>query len=468
MRGGDVADAAQEYALRRYHEATKHSPVGVATSAHRLDWSIKPLAFKVYTSLGGAPPPEDIGRLCLYSNGVLRRRRGPSGEAYGFRAAACTGALYHIELYLACAGREDLPAGLYHYAAHDHTLRLLRAGDVRGALVEASGDFAPVASAPVVLVLTSTFWRNAWKYQARAYRHAYWDGGVILANLLALTSTRGQATSVVMGFADGAVNRLLGVDGIREATVAIVAVGENAPTPPTPGPLPDLDLPTEALSPREVRYPEIEEAHGSSSFASGAAAAAWRAGARAVSGDMPASLSEGSIEEVIRERRSARRFPRQPITRSQLESALAAATAPIPGDSFGAELVDPFLIVSEIEALERGAYLGDLTPIRRGDFRRAAGELALWQPLGAEAAANVYFLSDLDAVFQRLGERGYRVAQMAGGIAGGRLELGATAAGLGATGLTFFDDDVTRFFEPAAAGRQVMYLAAVGQRAAQR
>ncbi len=40
--------------------------------------------------------------------------------------------------------------------------------------------------------------------------------------------------------------------------------------------------------------------------------------------------------------------------------------------------------------------------------------------------------------------------------------MSQTAAGLGATGLTFFDDEVTRFFEPAAAGRQVMYLAALG------
>ena len=35
----------------------------------------------------------------------------------------------------------------------------------------------------------------------------------------------------------------------------------------------------------------------------------------------------------------------------------------------------------------------------------------------------------------------------------GRIELMAVAEGLGATGLTFFDDDVTGFFEPASASR---------------
>ena len=45
------------------------------------------------------------------------------------------------------------------------------------------------------------------------------------------------------------------------------------------------------------------------------------------------------------------------------------------------------------------------------------------------------------------------------------IELAATALRLGATGLTFFDDEVTRFFEPAAQGRHAMYLAAIGHRA---
>ncbi|MGH2472865.1 MAG: hypothetical protein ACRDG6_10745 [Candidatus Limnocylindria bacterium] len=63
--------------------------------------------------------PDDLARLCRNSNGVPRWRRGPSGERYGFRAAPCTGALYHVELYLAAAERNDLAAGLYHYGAYD-------------------------------------------------------------------------------------------------------------------------------------------------------------------------------------------------------------------------------------------------------------------------------------------------------------------------------------------------------------
>ena len=453
------------YALRDYHESTKHSPASLAQSAHRLDWSNKPLPFKIYKSLEAISLPDDLARLCLYSNGVLRWRPGPSGERYGFRAAPCTGALYHVELYLAAAERDDLAAGLYHYGAHDHRLRPLRRGDVRGALLRASGAFAPLASAPLVVVLTSTFWRNAWKYRERAYRHVYWDGGVILANLLALLGETAASASIVMGFVDDDVNRLVGADGTREAAFALVAIGSGAAPPHETPQFDELALPTEPLSPREVRYRAIEEAHRASSLASADDVVAWRTRADAIADTPAAPLAAPAIEKVIHRRRSARRFSYGTIVREQLERAIAVACEAVPGDAFGADLVEPFVIVNAVEGLARGTYGPSRRPIQQGDFRRAAGQLAFGQELGASAAADVYFLSDLDAVLERFGNRGYRVAQIAGGIAGGRLELAATAMGLGTTGLTFFDDEATRFFEPAAAGRQSMYLAAIGERA---
>ena len=89
---------------------------------------------------------------------ITKVRRHPGGEIL-FRAAACTGALYHVEVYLACGDLEGLPAGLYHFAPHDFALRRLRPGDWRLVLVEATGNEPSAAAAPVILILTSTFWR---------------------------------------------------------------------------------------------------------------------------------------------------------------------------------------------------------------------------------------------------------------------------------------------------------------------
>ncbi|GIX49805.1 MAG: hypothetical protein KatS3mg131_4016 [Candidatus Tectimicrobiota bacterium] len=49
-----------------------------------------------------------------------------------------------------------------------------------------------------------------------------------------------------------------------------------------------------------------------------------------------------------------------------------------------------------------------------------------------------------------------------------RLYLVAYALGFGATGLTFFDDEVSAFFSPHAAGQSVMFLVALGYGARRR
>ncbi len=106
-------------------------------------------------------------------------------------------------------------------------------------LLNASGEESSIANAPCVIVSASTFWRNAWKYQARAYRHCYWDNGTILANLLAASAARKIPAKVVLGFVDAIVNRLLGLDSRREAPLSLVALGPSSatkigPSPPMP------------------------------------------------------------------------------------------------------------------------------------------------------------------------------------------------------------------------------------------
>ena len=73
--------------------------------------------------------------------------------------------------------------------------------------------------------MTSTFWRNAWRYRERAYRHTYWDAGTSLSHILAVAASAHVATELVFGYADPLVNALLDVDGVRESTVALVALG---------------------------------------------------------------------------------------------------------------------------------------------------------------------------------------------------------------------------------------------------
>src|SRR4029077_11070746 len=124
-----------------YHNATKHSYESIRTNRHYLDWENQPIPFKIYSQLepislpqqlsssgmtaleaisASAAPTIDqvvpsmqtLAEILYLSAGITRRRSYPGGEIL-FRAAACTGALYHIDLYLVCSDLPGLQAGVY-------------------------------------------------------------------------------------------------------------------------------------------------------------------------------------------------------------------------------------------------------------------------------------------------------------------------------------------------------------------
>src|SRR5262249_24048236 len=201
----------------------------------------------------------------------------------------------------------------------------------------------------------------------------------------------------------------------------------------------------------------------------------WRGRAKGTSGQgamgsapwPPASSSPAdTIEQVILRRGSTRKFERTPITLEQLSTILRASTQDVwPGFPF---LNDLYLIINSLAGMIPGAYFyrrdtGDLECLKQGDFRNEARHLGLQQDLPGDAAADVFFLAELDSVLKRIGNRGYRAVQLEAGILGGKMYLAAYAQHLGATGLTFFDDDVTAFFSPHAQGKSVIFLVALGK-----
>jgi hypothetical protein len=83
------------------------------------------------------------------------------------------------------------------------------------------------------------------------------------------------------------------------------------------------------------------------------------------------------------------------------------------------------------------------------------------QPFAGEAAVDVFELADVDAVVARLGDRGYRWAQLEAGIRAGRLQIGAFMRGWGAAASTFYDAEVSRLLETDEAP---LLMVAVGPR----
>jgi len=489
-------------AARVFHEITKHSYTSVRSSAHYLDWDIKPLPYKIYPDAAAIALPRDfelsamptlraiageaapfsaesiglesLTRL-LFCGGGLTHRSRVGGEDYHFRAAASAGALYPIEIYVAAGEIDGLQAGLYHFSPADLKLRGLRRGDWRRTIARAAAMRPSLASARAVLLMTAIYWRSAWKYRARAYRYCFWDAGTIAANLLAAGSAGQVPAEIVTAFVDSELEALLGIDSRHEGLACLVALGRSETEPAEPPALEPFPFEAIALSSREVTYDDLVKIHAESRLKSREEVEAVTS-ARIETRALPAPGSQLRFETIdpdhssplgatILRRGSTRVFAEAPISREELATIMADSSAH-PRSDFP-RLTSTYLIVNGVEGMEPGAYYyrrenGSFELLKRGNFRADAGYLCLEQPLGMKCSALVVYAANLDSALGALGNRAYRDMHLEAGILAGRAYLAAYSLGRGATGLTFYDDDTTKFFEPHAAGMSPLLMVALG------
>jgi SagB-type dehydrogenase family enzyme len=399
-----------------------------------------------------------LATLLFLSAGVTRITGPPNARTY-FRAAMSAGNLHPVEVYVAVGEVAGIEPGVYHFSPLDVALTRLRDGDHRGILG---------ADAPLVVILTGIPWRTAWKYGERGWRHLYWDAGTMLANLLAVADAHGLRHKTVVGFDDAGVANLLGIDGVGEMPLAMVQLGAAGSEPPPPSDLGPISVDVAPVAPRPIRLPLLEEAQSDGALG-GEEVGVWRSKGMQVAGSAPARVDSPSngtdpIEQVILRRGSTRRMAHRAVPRQHLDWPMAASTRAV-GLDLAPEgtLLDHYLNVHAVEEFEPGAYrhTGEAVELlgRVDSIREKSAALCLGQPLGGDSAYTVFHCAELDPIIESLGSRGYRAAQLESGVVSGRLALCAFALGLGATGLTFFDDLVSHFF---ATSSQPMLVTSLG------
>jgi hypothetical protein len=332
------------------------------------------------------------------------------------------------------------------------------------------------------LAVTSLAWRNAWKYEARSYRHWFWDSGVIAANLLATSNSAGLSTEVVLGFVDSEVDELLGLEPKKEATVVLATVGAG------PGekasrmhkPIPTLALEVNQLSKEEVDYPIIWETNEASQLKTKSETESWRRSLgpskRAVpltTPTFPLQESEKDLspclDEVILLRGSTRKFAQDPISFDRLSTIIRASATKIPLDFLpdNETLIDFYFIANDVQGLPPGSYfynvnIDSVEQLKVLKNRSMSGYLCLGQQLFSDASVVFFLMTNLNSVLKSLGNRGYRGAQFEAGVRAGKIYLSSYAVGIGASGSTFFDDAVTEFFSPHANAKSPMIAIGVG------
>ena len=431
--GNDYIEAAHVF-----HAVTKHSYTSVRSSPHFLDWDNKPLPYKIYPGAASIALPRDLElsstpalaalssympadfsapidtasltRILFCADGLTRHKRmGP--DDYHFRAAPSAGALYPIEIYVASGEVDGLETGLYHFSPADLRMAGLRRGDWRGLIAEASAKRPSIRNARAVIALSAIYWRSEWKYRARAYRYCYWDGGTLLANMLAAAAAEEISAEVITAFEDPALEALLGIDGEREGMIALVALGRtDQPAAASPQAEP-LTLEAVPLSQSEVAYPDLIKIHRESRLVTADEVAAVSgakldaappfSNANVLHFETITSEESAGLGETILRRGSSRAFVQEAITAQELATIMAASSEHPKADF--PRLTETYLIVNAADGMEPGGYYYNSDTrafelLKAGNFRGEAGYLCLEQPLGMDCSALVVYMADLERV----------------------------------------------------------------------
>ncbi len=502
--------------LFAYHHATKHTLQSVHTTAHYLDWDNQPNPYRTYDgaavialppnpgfpnigtfaavaslAVGGigaavndaedrAQPPRDklwLSQLLWHSVAISARKKVPHSDYhYSLRVNPSSGNLHPTESYLALRGFVDLADGLYHYRADLHAIELLCPGDLVSRLAS-DLELPWAASSPLIVGLTSIFWREAWTYRNRAYRYCCHDLGHAAMGLLLAASAMGLQGGAIAHFADFRLTSALGITGGDEAPMAFLvfpstggavspaqsAVGKFAGTP-------------NDLSAEEIPYELLLGIHCATMLPD-LSGPVPKQPTEDANQEMPASqvlpepARDALLGAIARQRRSALDFdPRtQPFERADVEQLLDFATrdwradwrANLDGRTGGlsavTDLLTLYLYVHRVRDCESGVYRWDqgsrrLEQLQRGNVERMAAYLSLEQPLAGNACFSMSMVADLARAADVFGNRGYRYAYFEAGAIGQRLYLGAEALNWNATGIgAFYDDEVHRFlglFDP--------------------
>ncbi|MBS1830883.1 MAG: SagB/ThcOx family dehydrogenase [Acidobacteria bacterium] len=421
-----------------------------------------------------------LSSLLFHSASISATKTVPStGTRYALRVNPSSGNLHPTEFHFAAKGLANWPDGLYHYRASSHMAEQRQSG---GDPVTELLNLAPAPwfrSSPLVFVLTSIAWREAWKYRDRAYRYCLHDTGHAWAALALAARALGAEAFAFAHFPDQQASRILGVDD--EWPMLLIALkGPGIPTadrPPSPkhwnGGQPN------PLSTETIPYPAIDEVHQATTLPA-ISTIAQPTPATSNEGPIPLAplaTSDATFEHTVRSRRSALDFRggSETISFEMFSTLLDFTTRPFAADFEGdlfdldpARYITLYLYAHRIDDLDRGVYR--FCPITRtlqrkrlGDQRLMAAGLSLSQDLAGNSCVTFSMIADMERALRDHGDRGYRYVHFEAGNIGQRLYLASEALGFRSTGIgAFYDDSVHRYLDLDGEHHQVVYHFACG------
>src|SRR5579883_1563639 len=144
-----------------YHPSHRPTPYKIYKNASSIELTLDKNPTGVLTlnaissqeSFGNTTPDlKTLAKILYFSAGITKKIKFSGLGEVDFRAASCTGALYHIEIYIVCGNIPGLDAGVYHFDPKNMRLDVIRHGDYRELAVDTTANEQSVREAPVILI----------------------------------------------------------------------------------------------------------------------------------------------------------------------------------------------------------------------------------------------------------------------------------------------------------------------------
>ncbi len=248
----DGLSAARTYQLLvRDRTSSTHAELALSGS---INWADAPLKHTTRPQCASLPLPSEfdtelwqsrptslefrrLAQLLLITHGVLRRKLDVNWDRTAdidlkhkpvySRGSASGGGLYPVELYLIACSVDHLPAGVYHYEEAHNALTRIRMGcfeqHINSALM------LPERRVEAFIVLTTRFWKNAFKYNGLSLQLATLDSGSSLGMLQVACEQLSLHSYVHYWYSDPILGTLLGLDSALEASMSLISLSTQVP-----------------------------------------------------------------------------------------------------------------------------------------------------------------------------------------------------------------------------------------------
>ncbi len=166
---------------------------------------------------------DELSFLLWATQGITRKL----DEGHAFRTVPSAGCRHAFETYLCVLRVEGIERGFYRYLPLEHQLLPEFAEDRMAEKMVAAVFGQPYpGDAAVTFIWTVIPYRMEWRYGPASYKVIALDAGHVCQNLYLACEAIGAGTCAIAAYDQGAMDRLLRIDGEDEFTVYLAPVGK--------------------------------------------------------------------------------------------------------------------------------------------------------------------------------------------------------------------------------------------------